>query len=265
MMFRSSEFHRSLLLLFVSLLISAVHAGPASDVFLQAASYAETDLVRARELYVAAALKFLEEAQSSPGQAGLLYYNAGNAFFLGGNSGRAIAAYRRSERELPGHELLKQNLDFVRRQSVTYAKAESSMWDSVLFWHRWNRAFRLAVAAAGYMVFWAALMALQWTGIRQSRKVMMAAALVFVMLGGSLTVDHLQEKRIRRGVVIADQVTGRKGPNYGYASAFEGALTNGTECRIVGQERTWLQLELDSSRSCWVPAPTIEIWQGGKM
>jgi len=89
---------------------------------------------------------------------------------------------------------------------------------------------------------------------------MMLAALVFVVLAGSLAADTFQEMRTRRGVVIADHVVGRKGPNYGYAPAFDGALTNGTECRIVRKERNWLQLELSANGACWVPAPTIEIW-----
>ena len=102
----------SLLLLAASTLFAAERP---DALFARATQLSGTDLPQARESYRLAALGYLADADTAK-ERGPLLYNAGNAFFLAGDLGRSVAAYRRAEPEMSGSPLLRANLAFVRKQ-----------------------------------------------------------------------------------------------------------------------------------------------------
>lgn len=247
------------------LLVMTVSAGAseatkqssAEAAFTQAEAMQETDLDQARSLYQVAALQFAKEADSAA-----LLYNAGNAFFLAGEPGRAIAAYRKAQQlpNTPTH--LDQNLAFVRRQAGNPEQTSaSSRLSRILFWHHWARDSRVVTTALAWLTLWGLVIARMWTE-RPLRFPIGIALAIAVLAGGSLVIEQAREARRCRGVIVVERVEARKGPHYSYGPAFISNLRNGIECEIERGEDDWLLLRLADSSTAWVPVDTVEIWQG---
>src|SRR5258708_7214217 len=69
---------------------------------------------------------------------GALYYNIGNAYMRAGETGRAIAAYRKAKLLRPRDQYLDANL----RQALSVApgrlsEGSSPWWKNILFWSNW--------------------------------------------------------------------------------------------------------------------------------
>ena len=78
---------------------------------------AEEGSVEARAAFHEAALKF-ESVAKSKTRPGLAWYNAGNAWFEGGELGRSIAAYKQARIYRPFDEKVSRNLDMAQRLTI---------------------------------------------------------------------------------------------------------------------------------------------------
>ncbi len=243
------------------LTVSVTQAAESAEaIFTRAAQLADVDLAQSRELYRVAALQFLAGAKTQPATRGPLLYNAGNAFFLAGDLGRAIVAYRRAEQMMPGSPLLRDNLAFVRKQSGNPDEPVLAKgWDALRFWVL-PPPVRWLLIAGGLVIFWAELLRRQWTGRRWPDAVHLGGLALAVVMGMTLLVSELYESRRCRGVLIVSSVNALKGPGYGYAPAFTAPLDGGLECDVLRREGEWLNLRLSDGRLAWVQSATVEIW-----
>ena len=243
--------------------ICATRAAESADAtFAQAAQLADNDLTRSRELYRVAALRYLDEARANPAESGPLLYNAGNAFFLAGDNGRAVVAYRRAQQVMPGSPLLRDNLEFVRKQSGNSPEiAPSARLAWLRFWH-WTPAAQWLLLVGAWLLFWAGWFWRQWSDRRYPIPIWLGTLAVAALMAGTLFVQHRQAAQRCRGVIIASQAEARKGPNYGYAPAFTATLDSGLEGDVIGQQNDWLHLWLSPDRECWVRRSAVAIWQG---
>ncbi len=254
---------RPLILLLSAFVLTIAHAADSADeLFARATRLAETDLAQSRELDRAAALHYLAEAAAQPEQRGPLLYNAGNAFFLAGDAGRAVLAYRRAEAELPGSPKLRSNLAYVRKQSGNPDEPPPAGWWGVARFWFWRPPVHWLVLAGSMLVFWAALFRRQWTGRSWPRGVIYGALSLAVVMAGMLVGRHLSEAGRCRGVLVTTPVVARKGPSFGYAPAFTAPLGSGLECEVVRRDGDWLYLRLAEDLTAWVPLDSVEIWQG---
>ena len=255
---------RLLFTLFLLLLVAGVtHAADIADAtFARAAQLADTDLTQSRELYRVAALQYLAEAGTNAAARGPLLYNAGNAFFLAGDAGRAVVAYRRAEQVMPGSSLLRDNLAFVRKQAGNVEEKASESRLGMLFFWRWNAAALWLLLAGAWLLLWAGLFWRQWSGHGCPQMVLKFTLGVAVLLAVTLLWQQVQAAQRCRGVIVASQVEARKGPNYGYASAFTAPLDAGLEGEVIASEGDWLELRFDAGHQGWVRQSAVEIWQG---
>lgn len=255
---------RGLVMIVLLLLVVRVtHAAePAEATFARAGELADTDLTQSRELYRVAALQYLAEAQAQPAARGPLLYNAGNAFFLAGDAGRAVAAYRRAEQVMPGSSVLRDNLAFVRKQAGNLEETPAESRLGLLFFWRWNAAALWLLLAGGWLVFWAGRIWRQWGGRGCPRTVLPLALALAGLMAGTLLFQAVQGALHCRAVIVAPQVEARKGPGYGYAPAFTAPLDPGLEGEVIAREGDWLHLRLDAGREGWVRAEAVEVWQG---
>lgn len=234
----------------------------ADATFARAAELADTDLTKSRELYRVAALKYQAEALTGPSHRGPLLYNSGNAFFLAGDPGQAVVAYRRAEQAMPGSRLLQDNLAYVRMQCGNVAEdTAATPFGRLRFW-KWNPALLWTLLAVSTAAFWLAMLITQWRGTRIPRPLTHSLLACSAILAATLTIQHFKQITRCRGVVVTPRTEARKGPNYGYKPAFTAPLDAGLECDVVGRQGDWLHLRITPERECWVRDTAVEIWQG---
>lgn len=194
---------------------------------------------------------------------GRLDYNIGNAYMLKGDVGRAILHYRRAERLIGGRADLASNLAYARQRVATRVESSpvGALRRTLLFWHddlspraRWT-AF---IAAFGG--FWAVALARLLALVRfRTRWLLASLAFVAGALAASLAATHAERGARSEAVVVADRVTGRKGPDEnGYEPSFKEPLSAGVEVRIVEERPGWLLVRLRDGRETWLPAASVD-------
>lgn len=200
--------------------------------------------------YADAALKYEATAREGirPGQA---FYNAGNAWFMAGEIGRAIAAYRKAEAFRPFDVKLLENL------AVARALVLSEVPDERPLWQRLPRAqVKLALLCANF-AFWITLMLVVRYRNRAVR-IAVAVATLALFLAVALLLLQVATQRVS-GVVIVNSVTAKKGPGYGYADAFNESLHSGLEFQLIEQRDEWGRIELTDGRQCWIPLRCVQL------
>jgi len=81
------------------------------------------------------------------------------------------------------------------------------------------------------------------------------ALLALAMLpAASLSASAYHEQTVAEGVILAEEVVGRKGPDErGYAPSFSEPLTEGVEFTVVERRAGWLYVRLPDERTTWIP------------
>jgi len=232
----------------------------ATRAFEQATAAATSDPQLARRRYQDAVALFQSLIDSGV-RNGKLYYNLGNAYLRLGQIGRAILAYRRAQRFIPGDERLAENLRFARSLCKTRIRQrqESDLLRSLFFWHyttrtRWRAVAALACYGLGWMLL---LVRLRWPvpALRYGAGV---ALVVFLVLGSSVLVDEYRRAAVREGVIVRDGVVARKGDGESYEPRFKQPLAQGVEFTLLEARGSWLHIELPDGKDAWIPARAAE-------
>ncbi|MEO1130711.1 MAG: hypothetical protein AAFX05_13545 [Planctomycetota bacterium] len=192
---------------------------------------------------------------------GLLRYNLANAYLLSGNVGRAVLEYRRAERLAPNKPEIRANLEEARRRVETRFEASDGLEGALLSWHtEISPRLRLSAFALLSGVAWL-LLGVRLFGFRALPRWPGFLLLALSLLpAASLSVSAYRDASVREGVVIADAVVGRKGPDaLGYAPSFSEPLRSGVEFTIVEQRPGWLYVELPDGRMTWITEDAIGI------
>jgi len=204
-----------------------------------------------------------ERIRAAGAENGPLEFNLGNAWMESGDVGRAIAAYLRAERFMPGDADLAHNL--ARARSFVSSSFERTggtlLVDSVASW--WNlvpRGTRLTLGWLCWVGFWIILaarfaMARHRGHIRHAgvwRGVLGTLCAGWVIFGGSIAADEALQAARPRAVLVESGVTLRKGNGDGFEPAFVETLGAGVECTVIDTRPGWLRIELPDGRSGWI-------------
>jgi hypothetical protein len=210
-----------------------------------------------------------EWARQAGAENGALEFNLGNAYLESGDLGRAIAAYLRAERFMPGNADLAHNLAEARGMvSSSFDRGGTTMLvDSVArWWHLVPRGTRTALAWSCWLAFWGIVAARALAGARPTHGVAGAAwrtafwAMLggWVLFGGTLLADAALAATRPRAVLLEAGTTLRKGNGDGFEPAFVETLGPGVECTVLEERPGWLRLELPDGRSGWVRSNQAE-------
>jgi hypothetical protein len=242
-------------------------AGAASEAAVQAQAAYERGVELRRTDAAASAAAFRESAQrwsdarAAGAENGTLEFNLGNAAMEAGDVGRAIAAYLRAERFMPGDADLAHNLAHARA-SVTSSFDRSGgtvLVDSVAgWWHLLPRSFRTGAAWTAWIGFWLALAA---TAMRPALRThaawraMLGTLLAgWAVFGGTVIADEALAAARPRAVLVEHGIVLRKGNGDGFEPAFVETLGPGVECLVTERRPGWIRVQLPDGRSGWLRA-----------
>lgn len=227
---------------------------PARLFVLANDAYQAGEYDRAAELY----RRILERGIDT----GHLHYNLGNAYLRGGELGRAIAAYRRSQLRLPRDEDVRANLEFARRttRDALEPPSPSPVVSTLFFWHYGLSLGELATATVvGNLLLWGLLAArLLGRGREALRWLTIAVLVPLLAVGGSLALRLAQPRRV--AVVLPQEVAAQSGPGADAVVRFK--LHAGTEVRVRDQRDGWLRISLPDGQQGWIEARWAEVVEG---
>ena len=196
------------------------------------------------DLYQQAALKFQAAAVRHHGEA---WQNAGNAWFQAGAIGQAIAAYREAARYRPFDLRLQDSLSAARALAINEVPAPRPQ----AWWREIPAMWLHSAVICLNFLFWALLLGC----IRYRRRTWIQATALCAPLLLIISVLALMKNLGHEpaGVIVVDEATGKKGPSYAYAAAFNEPLYDGLEFSLKEQRDRWVRIELIDGRECWVP------------
>ena len=159
--------------------LGSLQAQPADVTRLFVKAQERYDQARTPEDFLASAALFRKILAEKNYRNGSVLYNLGNAYYRGGELGRAIAAYREAQRYLPGNDYLDANLrQALSRRVDKFPEPSRTLVDHILFWTR-SVAYRtqflltLIAAAAAFLI---AVARIIWPGLRYTRFALVAVA-----------------------------------------------------------------------------------------
>lgn len=228
----------------------------ANEYFRRANDLYAADPAAARDFYLKAVRRFERLTNEGGVVNGKLYYNIGNCYFLLDDIGRAILNYRRAERYIPADVNLRQNLAYVLSKRLDRLEIEQRqrVMKTLFFWH-YDLTTRIRSFIFGffYVSFWslaAVRLFYRRSALTRGLAVSFCVALLFF---GSLAVDHYAAAAGGQGVLLASEVTARKGDGVTYSPSFKNPLHAGTEFTLLEKRGNWWHIELVDGRQCWVP------------
>lgn len=233
-----------------------------NELFHQANDIEPQDPDKARDLYQQSVMHLERLAEQGSIHNGKLYYNIANTYFKMHDLGRAILNYRRAETLMPNDPNLRQNLAFARSKCLDKIpeKQEKKVLQTLFFWHydlaTRTRTLLLALAFPAFWVLLAIRLfikkpSLNWACIA-------SGALALVLLA-SLGLEIWTRSQNTPGVILAPEVTARKGDSETYQPSFNEPLHAGTEFVLREDRGRWYYIELPDGRSCWVPAKSASL------
>jgi len=240
-------------LLLAALLTAAAHAaapeGAATVFFRGNALYGE-------ERYADAIAEY-EKVLAGGQESGNLYFNLGNAYLRTGDVGRAVLAYERARRLIPGDPDLRANLAFAR--TLSGDTDEPPLWVRALFplADRLTASALLADASALFAVVMFLLTVTHlFVGARWARPAAVVAAVGLVVLLASGVYRLATLELPAHAVVVAKQpATVRFEPSPNGTSHFE--AKPGAVLRLLGEREGWAQVARADGRRGWIPRDTV--------
>jgi len=250
-------FQRGLVSIFMMVAFVSIDSSSGADwewaesLFSEALESAEAvqDSTETERKFAEAALEF-ESCAENGVRAGRSWYNAGNAWFKAGEIGRAIANYRQAQTRMPFNAKLASSLEAARALRLdSVSETGSSMATPI----RWQKAsFSLLwLAAFGVALFWVRYRSRLWL-------IFSGVAFASALLQGFL-ITWKGVAGLDEGVLIVDEVYGRKGPGYSYLSAYTDPLHNGLELSLLERRKEWVRARMGDGSDCWLPAATVQI------
>lgn len=226
------------------------------NAFRQGNELLKTQPEEARQLFRKAALSFEGIVREGGIENGKLFYNLGNTYFRLGDLGKAVLNYRRAEKWMPHDENLLQNLDFARSRCTDSieAKPQARLFQTLFFWHYdtgfFTRTLLFLVFFNGIWICAGIYLFRRAAGLRLA---MAAFAVLSLLFAGSLAANTYQASRRPAGVILAEEVTARKGDSTTFEPAFKAPLHAGTEFTLLEKRAGWYHIELPDGQRCWIP------------
>ena len=192
-------------------------------------------------------------------ESGAVYFNLGNAYVRAGESGRAIAAYRKAQVYRPRDPYLEANLKVALGSS---RPQERRLLDYVFFWRsvlspheKWTVTFTLLT------IF---LLVTILMKIRPSVGGLRWAAVVLLVItglfGAALGLDYYEQEVRVAGVVVEGGVIARKGDGETFEPALTEPLGEGVEFVVLEDRGDWIHVSFTGGVSGWIPRTTAAIY-----
>lgn len=192
-------------------------------------------------------------------RSGVILFNQGNAWMQAGRRGRAIAAYRQAKRLLPRDPYLDANL---RLAVGNDAATTTNVLDYVFFWQQSATTQEMSFAATLFLVL--AMLASICVQLKyrpaSARIVAIVSFCLLTLIAGSLLRDWWQNDAVRHGIVVATEVTARKGASNDHPASFNQALAEGTEFTVEGERDGWLLVRVGEKGEGWIPQRDCVVW-----
>lgn len=231
----------------------------AADRWFESA-LAESDTERARSLFAAAGSAYAGIADSGVRSPGL-YLNSGNSYFLAGDMGQAVLAYRRGMDLAPTDKQLSAALAHARSSLALAAPTEARST-----WRTWPLLWRSYVTSRTLIVIAGVLWAFGWSlaVVRLFRRAarVAAPAATSMVIAAALTALVAYESHVMRtaeSAVVTSDARALQGPALGvYDPAFEQPLPPGLEVQILERRDDWVRVRLGDSREGWIPENAMQ-------
>jgi len=184
---------------------------------------------------------------------GHVFYNLGNCFVRLGQVGRAVLSYRKALLLLPRDGDLKANLNHARslRQDRTEERPPS-LWQTLAFWyHALNLRGLFIAFCALNLLFWGSVLLRIFRDSEWVRWAMALSLILTVLMGVSTYLKYRETFHNPDGVVLQAETPVRAGFSHKDTVLF--VLHEGTEFRILGQEKGWWKIELPDGKKGWIP------------
>jgi tetratricopeptide (TPR) repeat protein len=231
-----------------------------NELFHQANIIELQNPAKAQDLYHQSAMQLERIINKGGVHNGKLYYNLGNTYFKMHDLGRAILNYRYAEVLMPDDPNLRQNLEYARSKCLDRIpeKQEKKVLQTLFFWHYdFSTRTRTILFGIFFFVFWILVSARLFIKKLTLNWPLISSGGLALILVGSLTLEIWNQSRNISGVILASEVTARKGDSETYQSSFNEPLHAGTEFDLLENRGEWYHVELSDGRSCWVPAKTV--------
>ena len=197
-----------------------------------------------------------EQLRAQDFVSGVAFYNQGNAWMRAGETGRAIAAWRQSQRYRPRDPYLRANLQsaLTACQSKAPVIPDIGVAGYVLFWQNWlsyPEKFRLAtllliavcaVGLSGPLVIQTHIV----------RRLVLMFGLLFAVAAVSATWDWHRYQHTTQGVVVQGDVEARKGNSESYETAFTKPLHQGSEFVLLEERADWSHIRIPDLGTAWI-------------
>ncbi len=190
--------------------------------------------------------------------SGVALYNQGNAWMRAGETGRAIAAWRQSQRYRPRDPYLNANLQsaLTSCQSPASVAPEIGAAGYVFFWQNllsYPEKFLLATIFLTALCLSSLLN--QLLALRQSfRRLTILIGVSFAVAAVSAAWDWQRYEQTTQGVVVLKEVEARKGNSESYEAAFTEPLSEGSEFVVLEERSDWLNIRIPGLDTAWIPS-----------
>lgn len=234
----------------------------ANQLYLSADAEMLVDPSRAKNLYVDAARMYESIAKEDENLAVSAMFNAGNAWFMAKEYGKALFCYKYGEQFSPAsaikeniHAIYSMRLDeFVESFSILEALTHSFY---LIFGTERNRFWLL------FVLNWIASLSLlaylfRWNPIYNLNKKKWFCLTWFIFVAVIVFSIVIPQKSYDG--VITSEVTAKKGPSLLYESAYQGKVNPGTEFLFLTELPQWLQVELPDRSQVWIPKNTFRLY-----
>ena len=191
-----------------------------------------------------------------------ILFNAGNAWFKAGRTGRAVAHWLEAEASAPRNERIQINLEFARK-AVTGGAIPVPLWPVQLRLLTLNEWASITLATTWLFCGSLALGAWRPSWRNPLRVPVVLAGLALMGVIALTTMTARDRARTVIAVVIADEAVVHFGPLNESASAF--VARDGSEFRVTDRKEEWLRVEDALGREGWLLATQVVQIKAGRM
>jgi tetratricopeptide (TPR) repeat protein len=208
------------------------------------------------------AARAYEELIASEVRTASLLFNAGNAWFKAGKTGRAVAWWLQAESLEPRNDRIQVNLEFARK-SVNGGTLALPRWPAPLRWFTLDE-WAGAVLVAGWLFFGSLTMKTwkpAWRAWFRLPAALGGVALVVTLTLLVITVRDRTDTVV--AVVVKDEAVVRYGPLPESQSAF--VARDGAEFVVTDRKDAWLRVEDHQGRFGWLLESQVVQLRAGRV